>query len=478
MLLYTPQQFNYQPSPRDRYLRALAEENAAREAYAAQLARERYNPYSIYNSYDDDDSDVYMSPAYSSRSPYLVDPYQRSARSRYLDEQREYLRLKEIEEARQAALEEKRRERERIAEARRRQYEHYLQQQRQAQEARERRSQSPFQSIFDFVPSRPIPATQPVQKVSDRAPSTSTSSDSLSQKSRPEPSLEAKEEAAIKIQSFVRTTFARRRALSSLASIRSQFESLCSSFTFPTTLEFEPDSVSPKLTYSSTNAPVHAQEDSLMRLLSKLDAVESAGDKKIRAARKQLANEIEAALSVIDSKKEEMWTRQKTSSQTTVAELPSEDSSMQVEEAVPTESPSDGSEVTVMEVDTTIPGSPTTIVPEAESSPQHLTNDTSSTSPDAASSPEHLPLQIEGSSLPSPIVEDADDAALVESELFPSIDESAWSLDEEEPSTAATPSIYYDAVDETLGESESEVASQIKSQCHPDSEIENGFEML
>lgn len=506
MLLF-PHQLNYQPSPRDRYLRALAEENAAREAYAAQLARaQRYDPYSVYNNSYDDDSDAYSPPVYSSRSPYLVDPYQRraQARAQYLDEEREYLRLKQIEEARQAAIAEKQRERERMAEARRLQYERYLEQQRQAQEARERRSQSPYRSFFDNMFGYPTPPAQPAQKVCPDYNSPSTSSDFSSQPSRPEPSTEEKEQAAVKIQSFVRAALARRRALSALASIRSQFKSLNSSFTFPTTLEFEPEFESPKLIYNATNAPVHAHEDSLMRLLSKLDAVESAGDKKIRAARKSLANEIEAALSTIDSKKEEMWRQQRSvATVEAVQGVSVEDSSMPVDEPAIEEHHSPESAVpekpAEMDVDTIdsntsvvtslstdaepapliIDSSPAPLVIDSLPAPSHSSPDPSSPTSSTESSPPSTPLAENADPAgPAMIIDHEDDAVPVENDLFPAIDERAWELDVDDSKSAdQNGSLEASDVTRKLGGLQP-AHSQTESQSKADADLESSYEVL
>ncbi|KZT37960.1 hypothetical protein SISSUDRAFT_986994, partial [Sistotremastrum suecicum HHB10207 ss-3] len=111
---------------------------------------------------------------------------------------------------------------------------------------------------------------------------------------KPEPTLQQRVEAASKIQAFVRAALARKRAVAALAPIQASFESITSSFVCPDVLDFNPKSTSSaKLSYTPNNTSVHAYEDSLMRLLSKLDAVHSGGDKRIRTARKSLAKKIE-----------------------------------------------------------------------------------------------------------------------------------------------------------------------------------------
>ena len=102
------------------------------------------------------------------------------------------------------------------------------------------------------------------------------------------------EEAATVIQTHYRAHLLRRKALSSLATLRSNFSSLQSGFVFLSQPAFSDKSTESKpiLLYNSINAPIHAYEDSLVKLLSKIDEVESGGDDAIRKARKELAKYI------------------------------------------------------------------------------------------------------------------------------------------------------------------------------------------
>ncbi|KAF8596009.1 hypothetical protein BDV93DRAFT_528324 [Ceratobasidium sp. AG-I] len=94
------------------------------------------------------------------------------------------------------------------------------------------------------------------------------------------------------------------RILSALATLRSDF-------TFPTQLDFAPSatSSSPKLSFASSNAPVHQYEHQLTGLLTQLDAVESYGDGNVRKARKEAVKEVERELEELDGKKAETWRR-------------------------------------------------------------------------------------------------------------------------------------------------------------------------
>ncbi|KAI0830252.1 hypothetical protein BC628DRAFT_1287441, partial [Trametes gibbosa] len=137
--------------------------------------------------------------------------------------------------------------------------------------------------------------------------------------------------AAEKIQDAYRTYSARKTALKSISTLRKRFLSAKSSFALPATLDYEAPSAAcssisspldgrahitvhvdpsaqlpspslhdtdpfqhvPKLAYTPANAPLHAYEEELSRILSALDAVESHGDTGIRAARRELARMVE-----------------------------------------------------------------------------------------------------------------------------------------------------------------------------------------
>ncbi|KZT37150.1 hypothetical protein SISSUDRAFT_885846 [Sistotremastrum suecicum HHB10207 ss-3] len=151
MLVFAPQaypQFHLRPqrprsqreSPRERYLRALAAERAAREEYEADLVEQVYNPHATYSG------DYFEAPSPSRRHPvrssygHFDSPYiSRRDLARYLQEEqeeaeaREYLRRQQqAEAARRAAIqarqEELQRRKQRIAEIKRQQYQQYVEQ--------------------------------------------------------------------------------------------------------------------------------------------------------------------------------------------------------------------------------------------------------------------------------------------------------------------------------------------------------------
>ena len=117
--------------------------------------------------------------------------------------------------------------------------------------------------------------------------------------------------AARKLQVFVRTQIPRLRAFRAIANISRQFEVIKGAFEFPSVLDFanpsaESDAV-PTLLFTPRNAPLHGHEHALVKLLSKLDAVDSHEDDRIRKARKQLVKRIESELGVLDAKKVAVW---------------------------------------------------------------------------------------------------------------------------------------------------------------------------
>lgn len=101
-------------------------------------------------------------------------------------------------------------------------------------------------------------------------------------------------------------------SFTSLNAIQSQFDALKAAFSFPANAEFasssSPSDV-PKLTYASVNVPIHQYENELVKLLTKLDAIESDGAESIRGARKALVIAVEKELSRLDEQKREVWAK-------------------------------------------------------------------------------------------------------------------------------------------------------------------------
>jgi hypothetical protein len=148
--------------------------------------------------------------------------------------------------------------------------------------------------------------------------------------------------AARKIQLFIRTHLPRLRAFEAIAHISRQFEDVKAAFEFPSMLDFaEPptgDNAVPALLFTPRNAAIHGHENTLVKLLSKLDAVESHGDSRIRRARKQLVKRIESELGELDAKKAAMW-EERTTESTPVEQDSSLDSSKIVDGGCISEEP-------------------------------------------------------------------------------------------------------------------------------------------
>lgn len=123
-------------------------------------------------------------------------------------------------------------------------------------------------------------------------------------------------EAASTLQRHFRAHLARRAALSSLATLASSLNAQQAAFVAPPALVFQSTSgevsVIPKLAYSPTNAPFLAHEDFLVNLLTKVDAVQSGGDKVVKTARKELVRRIEQELRRLDERKDVEWEKLRT----------------------------------------------------------------------------------------------------------------------------------------------------------------------
>ena len=149
-----------------------------------------------------------------------------------------------------------------------------------------------------------------------------------SQRSQPKMSYMA---AVTLVQSLAKEQISIRQRLRDLHRISSEFSTLKDSFVFPESYVFSsscfsyhPDislsslvfdlekstKDSPVLAYTSQNLPLRAQEESLTRLLTKLDAVPSNGSERVKGERKNLAKRIQAELDRLDALKMEQWKKQ------------------------------------------------------------------------------------------------------------------------------------------------------------------------
>ncbi|GAA5989665.1 hypothetical protein JCM10908_000580 [Rhodotorula pacifica] len=138
-------------------------------------------------------------------------------------------------------------------------------------------------------------------------------------------STESLEEAAKVLQRRFRRHAARRSALDQLSSLATDLVSRRRAFAAPAELHFQsspaassdativPSSSAPasqSLAFDKSNKAFLGYEDFLVSLLSKIDAVESNGDKVVQRARKELVRQVEKELSRLDELKQQEWERQ------------------------------------------------------------------------------------------------------------------------------------------------------------------------
>ncbi|GAA5979854.1 hypothetical protein JCM11641_002720 [Rhodosporidiobolus odoratus] len=108
----------------------------------------------------------------------------------------------------------------------------------------------------------------------------------------------------------------RTASLTQLDSLLIKLTSLISFFHPPplSALEFAPIASlqNPKLAFSPPNAPVHAYEEELTRLMTELDGVDSGGDEQVRGKRKQLVVEVQEELTRVEEEvRREGWRLQR-----------------------------------------------------------------------------------------------------------------------------------------------------------------------
>ena len=199
----------------------------------------------------------------------------------------------------------------------------------------------PFRRARTMSPPhrQPSPQAKPTSiKVTTPEPSSSTTghqSERAPTPKPPQPAYSAEQVSAVtKIQNFYRSHFPRFKSLKILSSLQATFDSLKSSFVLPANLDFKLDSsISsdniltipthsiplpsssshddvpsiPSLAYTPTNAPLHQYYEELNRLLTKLDEVESFGDRSVRDRRRELARLVEREAERVDQWKVAVW---------------------------------------------------------------------------------------------------------------------------------------------------------------------------
>ncbi|CCO31062.1 hypothetical protein BN14_05096 [Rhizoctonia solani AG-1 IB] len=264
--------------------------------------------------------------AFAQPTYHQYNPYQDLAMQQELQRRRQieaYLR-------RQQQVEEmERRQREYEAAVRRAEYERRrqaeLQRRRQTQQARTRHSMydGGLEALFDALygaqgrrqeecqtstplwrSPKPTPELESMHASTHApVPAPSPTPSPVAVDAEPTPNTEPKSEPEPEQEEPQADTASSHAAIQS---ILASFATLQSEFTFPSQLDFLPDS-SPTLAYTPNNAPLHGYEHALTGLLTKLDGVESYGDGDVRRARKEAVKAIEKELERLDGMKADRW---------------------------------------------------------------------------------------------------------------------------------------------------------------------------
>ncbi|VDB87239.1 unnamed protein product [Peniophora sp. CBMAI 1063] len=158
---------------------------------------------------------------------------------------------------------------------------------------------------------------------------------------RQTPSARTQHEAATRIQRFWRAylsqrTWRRNASLHQLSVLRRKFDGLVAEFVPPATLSYAPTPDAPEilvptspvpytsfirlssdvlsslgraapLSFNVEMKPIHATSEEFVRVLGKLDAVNSWGDPRVREARKALAGAVEGEASRLESWVKVVW---------------------------------------------------------------------------------------------------------------------------------------------------------------------------
>ena len=181
-------------------------------------------------------------------------------------------------------------------------------------------------------PARSVPSSSQSHP-SSRSASPSTQANTMEAESEPmlssSPTSEHQTDATTKIQSSYRT----RKSLAAISQLESKFEDLKHKFTLPDAVDYisadgevvtlrvdhaaliqsetRSESAPPaaRLAFTPTNVHIRAYDGNLNRILTKLDAVESWGEKKVRDKRRDVVRNVEQEAARIESLWIDVWRR-------------------------------------------------------------------------------------------------------------------------------------------------------------------------
>jgi hypothetical protein len=318
--------------------RALAEDRAARQTAARRAAAEEEARSRFVGYPEDEDEDEY--------GPYGYTPKQRA----YLEAQRKQ-QAAEREKARLISEERNRREvenRMRREQAARESTEQFYRNlglrtpdvqpesaetvsaPRMLDHDFELRLDTQKQNVSERMSRTPSPARSKEHTASPSPnPSTTLHHTETSTIETASPLSQTQEQtnAAAKIQSFYRS----HKALSTISQLEAKFEALKHSFTLPKAIDYlsadgevitlkadtvnlsaRPETISEstssaRLAFTHTNVPIRAYDEDLNRILGKLDAVESWGERKVRERRRDVVRKVELEAARVESIWVEIW---------------------------------------------------------------------------------------------------------------------------------------------------------------------------
>ncbi|GAA5966094.1 hypothetical protein JCM3765_002603 [Sporobolomyces pararoseus] len=253
-------------------------------------------------------------------------------------------------------------------------------------------SPSPSPSPVSQQPSTQTPESAPSIQVTAPSPSPATPAPTPVNKDEAHSS---DDEAATTVQRQFRRHLARRNALSKISALASDFADRQRSFEKPTTFVFRSapssDSSAPALAFGSANSNFLSYEDFLVNLLSKIDAVESGGDRQVKKERKALVRKVDRELARLDSMRQRAWEEQQSKEAQTQAqavETEKEDEVMMEAETAEVTAQADPDTTSSSSPDNVAITSPISAGPEPALTVESSSLETSSIDPSKKSSPD------------------------------------------------------------------------------------------
>jgi len=175
-------------------------------------------------------------------------------------------------------------------------------------------------------PPRPVPS-QSEPSASKPATSSRNTTADTSEEIASRTLEKRRADAATKIQSFYRL----HKTLANISQLEAKFEELKHGFTLPEAIDYvsangdvitltvdaaaiptqletsSESAISGKLAFTPTNIPIRVYDEELNRVLAKLDAVESWGEKKVREKRRSVVRSVELEAARIETIWAEIW---------------------------------------------------------------------------------------------------------------------------------------------------------------------------